>query len=59
MPLVRPWDLAFHCIPLALVEPEFAKERLVLLLREWYMHPKGELPAYEWALGDVSPPVHA
>jgi hypothetical protein len=53
------WDLAFHCVPLALVDCELAKEQLVLLLREWYMHPNGQLPAYEWALGDVNPPVHA
>ncbi len=53
------WDLAFHAIPLALVDPEFAKRQLVLLLREWYMHPNGQLPAYEWALGDANPPVHA
>ncbi len=53
------WDLAFHCIPLAMVDPEFAKDQLVLLTREWYMHPNGQLPAYEWAFGDVNPPVHA
>ena len=53
------WDLAFHCIPLAMVDPDFAKEQLILLLREWYMHPNGQLPAYEWALGDVNPPVLA
>jgi hypothetical protein len=53
------WDLAFHTIPLALVDPDFAKEQLILLLREWYMHPNGQLPAYEWAFGDVNPPVHA
>jgi hypothetical protein len=58
-PWYAAWDLAFHCIPLALVDPEFAKEQLILLLREWYMHPNGQLPAYEWALGDVNPPVHA
>jgi hypothetical protein len=58
-PWYASWDLAFHCIPLAIVDPEFAKEQLVLLLREWYMHPNGQLPAYEWALGDVNPPVHA
>jgi hypothetical protein len=58
-PWYAAWDLAFHCIPLALVDSEFAKEQLVLLLREWYMHPNGQLPAYEWALGDVNPPVHA
>jgi hypothetical protein len=53
------WDLAFHSIPLALVDPDFAKEQLVLMLREWYMHPNGQIPAYEWAFGDVNPPVHA
>jgi len=58
-PWYAAWDLAFHCIPLALVDAEFAKEQLVLLLREWYMHPNGQLPAYEWAFGDVNPPVHA
>jgi hypothetical protein len=58
-PWYAAWDLAFHCVPLALVDSEFAKEQLVLMLREWYMHPNGQLPAYEWALGDVNPPVHA
>ncbi len=58
-PWYAAWDLAFHCIPLAQVDPDFAKEQLVLLLREWYMHPNGQLPAYEWALGDVNPPVLA
>jgi hypothetical protein len=58
-PWYAAWDLAFHAIPLALVDPEFAKEQLVLFLREWYMHPNGQLPAYEWAFGDVNPPVHA
>ncbi len=53
------WDLAFHTIPLALIDPEFAKEQLVLMAREWYMHPNGALPAYEWNFGDVNPPVHA
>ncbi len=58
-PWYAAWDLAFHCVPLALVDSEFAKEQLLLLLREWYMHPNGQLPAYEWAFGDVNPPVHA
>jgi len=58
-PWYAAWDLAFHCVPLAPVDPEFAKEQLILLTREWYMHPNGQLPAYEWALGDVNPPVHA
>jgi hypothetical protein len=58
-PWYAAWDLAFHCVPLAYVDAEFAKEQLLLMLREWYMHPNGQLPAYEWALGDVNPPVHA
>jgi hypothetical protein len=58
-PWYAAWDLAFHCIPLAMIDPGFAKEQLLLLLREWYMHPNGQLPAYEWAFGDVNPPVHA
>ncbi len=58
-PWYAAWDLAFHCIPLALIDPAFAKHQLVLLTREWYMHPNGQLPAYEWALDDVNPPVHA
>jgi hypothetical protein len=58
-PWYAAWDLAFHCIPLAMVDAQFAKEQLVLLTREWYMHPNGQLPAYEWAFGDVNPPVHA
>ena len=58
-PWYAAWDLAFHCIALALVDSDFAKEQLVLMTREWYMHPNGQLPAYEWALGDVNPPVHA
>lgn len=53
------WDLAFHCVPLAMVDPDFAKRQLVLLTRVWYMHPNGQLPAYEWAFGDANPPVHA
>jgi Glycosyl hydrolase family 63 C-terminal domain len=58
-PWYAAWDLGFHCIPIALIDPDFAKEQLILLLREWYMHPNGQLPAYEWAFGDVNPPVHA
>ncbi len=58
-PWYAAWDLAFHCIPLAQIDPDFAKEQLTLMLREWYMHPNGQLPAYEWAFGDVNPPVHA
>jgi hypothetical protein len=57
-PWFAAWDLAFHCVTLALIDPEFAKDQLVLLTREWYMHPNGQLPAYEWAFGDVNPPVH-
>ncbi len=53
------WDLAFHAIPLAMVDPEFAKNQLLVMTREWYMHPNGQLPAYEWSLSDVNPPVHA
>jgi hypothetical protein len=58
-PWYAAWDLAFHCIPLALVDPDFAKAQLILFLREWYMHPNGQIPAYEWSFGDVNPPVHA
>src|SRR6267154_2366738 len=56
-PWFAAWDLAFHAIPLALVDSDFAKEQLLLLVREWYMHPNGQIPAYEWAFGDVNPPV--
>jgi hypothetical protein len=58
-PWYATWDLAFHCVPLALVDRQFAKDQLVLLCREWYMHPNGQLPAYEWSFSDVNPPVHA
>jgi hypothetical protein len=58
-PWYAAWDLAFHCVPLALVDSEFAKEQLSLMVREWYMHPNGQLPAYEWKFADVNPPVHA
>jgi hypothetical protein len=58
-PWYAAWDLAFHCVPLAQIDPDFAKEQLTLFFREWYMHPNGQLPAYEWAFGDVNPPVHA
>ena len=58
-PWYAAWDLAFHCIPLALIDPDFAKEQLTLMVREWYMHPNGQIPAYEWGFGDVNPPVHA
>ncbi len=58
-PWFASWDLAFHCISLSLIDPDFAKSQLILLLREWYLHPNGQVPAYEWAFGDVNPPVHA
>ncbi len=58
-PWFAAWDLAFHCYVFADIDPEFAKHQLILLAREWYMHPNGQLPAYEWAFGDVNPPVHA
>lgn len=58
-PWYAAWDLAFHCVPFALIDPDFAKRQLVLMTREWYMHPNGQIPAYEWAFGDVNPPVHA
>lgn len=58
-PWYATWDLAFHCVPLALIDPQFAKSQLILMLREWYMHPNGQIPAYEWAFGDANPPVHA
>jgi hypothetical protein len=58
-PWYAAWDLSFHMIPFALVDPDFAKTQLRLFLREWYMHPNGQIPAYEWELSDVNPPVHA
>ncbi len=58
-PWYAAWDLAFHMVPLALIDPEWAKRQMILMLREWYMHPNGQIPAYEWAFGDVNPPVHA
>ena len=58
-PWYASWDLAFHCIPFALIDANFAKHQLVLLTREWYMRPNGQIPAYEWAFGDVNPPVQA
>jgi hypothetical protein len=58
-PWYAAWDLGFHCLPLSLVDSEFAKNQLVLIMREWYMHPNGQLPAYEWNFSDVNPPVHA
>ena len=58
-PWYAAWDLAFHCVAIAHVDPRFAKQQLILMCREWYMHPNGQIPAYEWAFGDVNPPVHA
>ena len=58
-PFFAAWDTAFHCIPLAVVDPAFAKKQLDLLTREWYMKPDGQIPAYEWNFSDVNPPVHA
>jgi hypothetical protein len=58
-PWYAAWDSAFHCVPLAMIDPEFAKEQLIILTREWYMAPNGQIPAYEWAFSDVNPPVHA
>ena len=58
-PWFATWDLAFHCVPFALLDPEFAKYQLKLLTKEWYIHPNGQLPAYEWDFSDVNPPVHA
>jgi hypothetical protein len=58
-PWYAAWDLAFHALPIAMIDPEWAKRQLVLMLREWYMHPNGQIPAYEWSFGDVNPPVHA
>lgn len=58
-PWYAAWDLAFHMIPMAFVDPDFAKEQLILFCREWFMHPNGQLPAYEWSFGEVNPPVHA
>jgi hypothetical protein len=58
-PWYAAWDLAFHCVPLAVIDPEWAKRQLTLTTREWYMHPNGQLPAYEWNFSDVNPPVHA
>ncbi|HWF04701.1 MAG TPA: glucosidase [Candidatus Angelobacter sp.] len=58
-PWYAAWDLGFHCVALAMVDTDYAKDQLVLMLREWYMHPNGQIPAYEWAFGDVNPPVHA
>lgn len=58
-PWYASWDLAFHCIPLAQIDPDFAKRQLTVMTREWYAHPNGQLPAYEWSFNDVNPPVHA
>jgi hypothetical protein len=58
-PWFAAWDTAFHTVAYAMIDPDFAKDQLLLLLREWYMHPNGQIPAYEWAFGDANPPVHA
>ncbi len=58
-PWYAAWDLAFHCMSFALIDPSFAKKQLLLLTKDWFMHPNGQLPAYEWSLGDTNPPVHA
>lgn len=58
-PWYAAWDLAFHCVALALIDPDFAKHQLLLLTHDWYMHPNGQLPAYEWSFSDTNPPVHA
>ena len=58
-PWYAAWDLAFHCVPLAAVDPDFAKQQILLMLKEHYLHPSGQIPAYEWNFGDVNPPVHA
>ena len=58
-PWYAAWDLAFHCVPLAMIDPDFAKKQLLLMTRVWYQHPNGQIPAYEWAFDDVNPPVHA
>ena len=58
-PWYAAWDLAFHMVPMAHLDPQFAKDQMILFLREWYMHPSGQIPAYEWHLDDVNPPVHA
>lgn len=58
-PWYAAWDLGFHCVTIGMIDPDFAKEQLQLLTEEWYMHPSGMLPAYEWAFGDVNPPIHA
>ena len=58
-PWYAAWDLGFHCVAYAYIDPEFAKDQLILFGREWFMHPSGQLPAYEWSFDDVNPPVHA
>ena len=58
-PWYAAWDLGFHCVTIGMVDPDFAKQQLLLLTEEWYMHPSGMLPAYEWSLGDANPPIHA
>jgi len=58
-PWFAAWDLAFHCVSFSLIDPGFAKQQLITLTHDWYMHPNGQLPAYEWSFSDVNPPVHA
>ncbi len=58
-PWFAAWDLAFHCIPITRIDPDFAKNQLLLLLKDRYLHPNGQIPAYEWNFSDVNPPVHA
>ncbi len=58
-PWYAAWDLAFHCVTVAMVDPDFAKEQVLLLLSSVYQHPHGQIPAYEWSFGDTNPPVHA
>jgi hypothetical protein len=58
-PWYAAWDTAFHCIPMAMIDPVYAKHQMILIMREWYMNPQGQLPAYEWNFSDVNPPVHA
>ena len=58
-PWFAAWDLAFHCIPMAMIDPTYAKNQLITLTREWYMNPEGQIPAYEWNFSDLNPPVQA
>ena len=58
-PWYAAWDLAFHCVPLSMVDPAFTRHQIELMLSDVYLHPSGQIPAYEWNFGDVNPPVHA